>query len=125
MYLIDHEGDSLNLQYCFDDAEHSVIPCPHANSHRVVRTMPITLQKLWQASTNLTAKFAVCKSTDDLFIASSASTLSRNTQQVANMRRCRDEKETSSFSKKKDPLFLVMLMCKGSEGGKPKIPLFG
>ena len=38
------------------------------------------------------------------------------------MRRRQEEKETpsSSFSKMKDPLFSVMLMCKESEGGKPQ-----
>ena len=73
-------------------------------------------------STNLTAKFAVNKLfDDDLFTASSAGALPRNRQQVADMRRRRDEKETlSSFSKKADPLFSVMLMCKESEGGNPQ-----
>lgn len=67
------------MQYCFDDMEHSVIPRPHANSKQsesFIRTMPSTLQKLWKVSTNLTAKFAVCKSIgDDLFTASSAGAL--------------------------------------------------
>ena len=80
--------------------------------------MPSTLQKLREVSMNLTAKFAVCKSTvDDLFTASSAGALPRNRQQVSDMQRHRDEKETS-LSKKKDPLFSVMLMCKEIENGK-------
>lgn len=54
-----------------------------------------------------------------MFTASSAGALPRNRQQISDMRRRRDEKETS-FSKKKDPLFSVMLMCKESEGGKPQ-----
>ena len=110
-----------SVQYCFDDVEHSVIPCPHVNykqSQSCIRTIPRTLQKLQQACTNLTAKFGVCKSTDDdLFTVQSAVALPSNNQQVADMCRHRDEKETSSFSKKKDPLFSVMLMCKESEGG--------
>ena len=64
--MSDCDGDTLHLalvQYCFDDKEHSVIPRPHANSEqseRFVCTMPSTLQKLQDISTNLTAKFAVC-----------------------------------------------------------------
>ena len=126
VYLIDRDGDTLNLvlvQYCFDDVEHSVVPRPHANSKQsqsFVRTMPSTLQKLREVSTNLTAKFAVCKSTDDdLFTASSAGALPRNRQQVSDMQRRRNEKETS-LGKKKDPLFSVMLTCKESEGGRPQ-----
>ena len=61
----------------------------------------------------------MCKSTDnDLFTASSAGALPCNGWQVADMCGRQDEKEMSSFSKKKDPLFSVMLMCKESEGGK-------
>ena len=128
IFVVDHDEDTLHLalvQYCFDDKEHSVIPRPHANSKQsesFVRTMPSTLQKLKDVSTNLTAKFAVCKSLDDdLFTASSAGAMPRNRQQVADMRRRQVEKETScSFGKKKDPLFSVMLMCKESEGGKPQ-----
>ena len=85
MIVTDRDGDTLHLalvQYCFDDEEHSVTPRPHTNSKQsesFIRTMPSTLQKLKEISTNLTAKFAVCKSFDnDLFTASSAGALPQN-----------------------------------------------
>ena len=84
--------------------------------------MPSTLLKLRRVSTNLTAKFAVCESTNDDYLlkASCAGSVSRNRQQAADMRRRTEETVgTSLCTKKKDPLFSVMLMCKESEGGKP------
>ena len=64
--------------------EHSVIPRPHGNSKQsgsFIWTMPSTLQKLWEVSTNLTPKFAVCESiNNDLFTASSAGALPCNRQ---------------------------------------------
>jgi len=126
--FIDYEEDTLNLalvQYCFDGKEHSVTPRPHGNSKKpgsFVRTMPSTLLKLRKVSTNLTAKFAVCESIHDDYLlkASCAGSVPRNRQQAADMRRRTEESVgTSVFTKKKDPLFSVMLMCKESEGGKP------
>ena len=86
--------------------------------------MPSTLQKLEEVSSNSTAKFAVCESTtDDLLRATSAGSLPRNRQQAADMRKQTEEKGTTSlFTRKKDPLFSVMLMCKESEGGNPGDP---
>ena len=112
------------VQYCFDGDEHAVIPRPHANSSRpesYVRTMPSTLKKLKSVAADLTHKFAVCGSqTGDLRTASSAGAHPCNRQQVADMRRRRDDYEEQFLSRKKDPLFSVMLMCKESEGGKPQ-----
>ena len=51
--------------------------------------------------------------------ASSAGALPCNRQQVADLRRRRDD-DKQFFGRKKDPLFSVMLMCKESEGGKPQ-----
>ena len=103
---------------------HSVIPRPHANSNRqegYVRTMPSTLKKLKSAAADLTPKFAVCQAqTGDLLTAASAGALPRNRQQVADMRRRRDDDKEQVCSRKKDPLFSIMLMCKESEGGKPQ-----
>ena len=83
--------------------------------------MPSTLKKLKSVATDLTPKFAVCDSrSGDLLSASSAGALPRNRQQVADMRRRRDDDTEHIYSKKKDPLFSVMLMCKESEGGKPE-----
>ena len=111
------------VQYTFDVEEHPVIPRPHANSSRsesYVRTMPSTLKKLKSVATNLTPKFALRDSlTTDIMSAGSAGALPRNRQQVADLRRRREEKEDRhTLSKKKDPLYAVMLMCKESEGGK-------
>ena len=39
---------------------------------------------------------------------------------MADIRRHRDDDKEQYFSKKRDPLFSVMLMCKESEGGKPQ-----
>ena len=78
-----------------------------SNNHRVLFTVYKLHCKgyLRQASTNLTAKFAVCKSTDDLFTASSAGAFPCNGWQVADMRGRQDEKEMSSFSQKRSPIF--------------------
>ena len=126
-FIADNEEDTLNLalvQYSFDECEHSVIPRPHANSNRqegYVRTMPSTLKKLKSAAADLTPKFAVCQAqTGDLLTAASAGALPRNRQQVADMRRRRDDDKEQVCSRKKDPLFSIMLMCKESEGGKPQ-----
>ena len=83
--------------------------------------MPSTLKKLKSVAADLTPKFAVCDlQTGDLLTASSAGALPRNRQQVADMRRCQDDDKEHFFSRKKDPLFSVMLMCKESQGGKPQ-----
>ena len=125
-FITDNEEDTLNLalvQYSFDGEEHAVIPRPHANSNRpesYIRTMPSTLKKLKSVAADLTPKFAVCDSkTGNLLTASSAGALPRNRQQVADMRRCRDDDKRQFCSRKKDP-FSVMLMCKESQGGKPQ-----
>ena len=93
------------VQYCFDGDEHAVIPRPHANSSRpesYIRTMPSTLKKLKSVAADLTPKFAVCDTQiGDLRAASSAGALPRNRQQVADMRRRRDDNWEQSFSRKK------------------------
>ena len=85
-----------------------------------VRTMPSTLQKLKKVAVNLTPNFAVCEASGDIMTASSAGSIPRNRQQVKDLRRRRDvsEMEIGPTSKKREPLFSVMLMCKESQGKK-------
>ena len=121
--ISDNNDELLHLafvQYVFDGDEHSVIPRPHGNSKKVasyVRTMPSTLQRLRKVAVNLTPKFAICEMSGDIMTAASAGSLARNRQQVKDLRRRRDTNEVELVhSKKRDPLYSVMLMCKESQG---------
>ena len=112
---------SAFIQYSFDDEEHPVNPRPHDNSKKgdsFVRTMPSTLHKLKKVAVNLTPKFAVCEISNDVMSATNAGSVVRNTQQVKDLRRRKDEGILVPCGKKKDPLFSIMLMCKESQGTK-------
>ena len=76
-------------------------------------------------ATNLTPKFAVCEASaaaGGLMSAASAGELPRGRQQVADMRRRSEFIRDISISRKKDPLFSIMLMCKEGEGSKQSDP---
>ena len=103
------------MQYVFDDEEHSILPRPHGNAKKgvsYVRTMPSTLQKLKTVAVNLTPKFAIYEASGGIMTASSAGSVSRNRQQVKDLRRRKDvnEMEVGHGNKKRDPLFSVMLV---------------
>ena len=69
----------------------------------------------------MTPKFAICEASSSvggLTTAPSAGALPRNRQQVSNIRRRTEDSSDPFFSKKKDPLFSIMTMCKESEGSK-------
>ena len=111
------------VQCVFDGDEHSILSRPHGNAKKgasFVHTMPSTLQKLRKVAVNLTPKFVVCEASGDIMTASSAGSVPRNRQQVKDLRRSRsmNEMETGPSSKKRDPLFSVMLTCKESQGKK-------
>jgi len=82
-----------------------------------VRTMPSTLKKLKDVCQDLTLKFAIFQEGGDILTASSAGSIPRNRQQIADMRQCQEVKGRTRV-KSSDPLFSVMLMCKESEGGR-------
>ena len=86
--------------------------------------MPSTLKKLKSVAADLTPKFAVCDSqTGDLLTASSAGALPRNRQQVADMRRRRDDDKEQFFSRKRIHCFLLCLCAKKVKEANPKIHL--
>ena len=109
-----------SIQYCFKGEEHCVKPKPYENSRKsdsYVRTMPSTLKKLKDVCQDLTLKFAIFQEGGDILTASSAGSIPRNRQQIADMRQCQEVKGRTRV-KSSDPLFSVMLMCKESEGGR-------
>ena len=79
--------------------------------------MPSTFKKLRNVCQNLIPKFAVCQEGGSVLTTSTAGSIPRNRQQVANLRRHR-ETRGESHVKSSDSLFTVMLMCKESEGDK-------
>ena len=52
----------------------------------------------------------------DVMTASSAGSIPKNRQQVKDLRRCRDGYGIVPSSRKKDPLYSVMVICKESQG---------
>lgn len=90
---------------------------PHGNSKKsegYVRTMPSVMDKLKNVSTSNTAKRAltfISNESGGIAKASSAAALPRGRQQVNDIRR-------GLLKSTCDPIFSLMMMCKGGEGGK-------
>ena len=119
----DYDGGTLTqalVQYTYDDEEHPVTIRPHGNPKRrenFIRTTPITLRKLKNVAQDLTPKFTICEATSSCGGLSTASSIALKSSASVkiNIRRQCDETFESPF-RKKDPLFVVMSMCKESEG---------